>query len=102
MVQELEQNQQNQQTSNSVKPTKPTKPKARLIPQDDSSDSELSTDSDFDDDTTSPVEIKIKNKTYIMEGSNLFTILPNGIKGDFQGIYSNGKIKKTQPKDIDL
>ncbi len=103
LVQELEQNQQIQQTSNSVKPTKL---KARLIPQDDSSDSELSSDDsdnvESDDDEPSPIEIKIKNKTYIMEGSNLFTILPNGNKGDFQGIYSNGKIKKTQPKDIDV
>ncbi len=84
------------------------KPKtSKLIPDIDSSDSELSEDSDdqeSDDDEPSPVEIKIKNKTYIMEGTNIYSMLSSGAKGEFQGIYSNGKIKKSQlkEKEIDL
>jgi len=71
----------------------------KLIPENyDSSDSELS-DSDNDDesetDETSPVEIKIKNNTYIMEGVNLYKINEQGEKGDFVGVYSMGRIKKT-------
>ncbi len=92
---------------NQTNQTNPSKPKAKLIPLDDSSDSELSTDSDdsddlSDDDQPNPVEIKIKDKTYIMEGTNIFSILPGGLKGEFQGVYSNGKIKKTQSKDIEV
>jgi len=88
--------------------TKSDKPKtSKIIPDIDSSDSELSEDSDdkeSDDDEPSPVEIKIKNKTYIMEGTNIYSMLSSGAKGEFQGIYSNGKIKKSQlkEKEIDL
>lgn len=73
----------------------------KLIPENyDSSDSELSESDDdnneSEDEESSPVEIKIKNNTYIMEGVKLYTISKQGTKGDFVGIYSNGKIKKIQ------
>jgi len=60
----------------------------------DSDDSELSSISD-DSDTESvdTAEIIIKNIAYIIEGDKLY--LKNGCeKGDFYGIYINGKIKK--------
>jgi hypothetical protein len=37
-----------------------------------------------------------------MEGTNLYIILSTGKKGEFQGVYSNGKIKKFQQKEIEL
>lgn len=79
-----------------------TKPRnKKLIPENyDSSDSELSEsdtnlESEDDNDESSPVEIKIKNNTYFMEGVNLYKINEQGTKGEFVGIYSMGKIKKT-------
>jgi hypothetical protein len=37
-----------------------------------------------------------------MEGTNLYSILPSGNKGEFQGVYSNGKIKKIQKQDLEI
>lgn len=94
LFEELEHANENQTITTEIK-----QKTNKLIPDNDSSDSELSSDSD---DEPSPVEIKIKNKTYIMEGTNLYTIMSNGKKGEFQGVYSNGKIKKSIPKEIDV
>ncbi len=105
LVKELEQEKQSQQTNQTTKPVSLTKQKAKLVSLYNSSDSELSSnsdDSDSDDVNPSPVEIKIKNKTYIMEGTNIFLILPGGLKGEFQGVYLNGKIKKPSLKNIEV
>ena len=71
-----------------------------------SSDSELS---ESDDETSESdceetigfVEIKINNKKYIMEGNKLFAITKTNGKGKLCGIYSNGKIRKTN-KEIEI
>ncbi len=64
------------------------------------SDSELS-DSELDD-SLSPVEIKIKNKTYIMEGNKLYHITESKQKGLFCGSYVDGKIIKPSFKTQDI
>jgi hypothetical protein len=76
------------QTANEI--IKPKEKNNKLIHEIDFSDSELSSDSD---DEPLPVEIKIKNKTYIMEGIKIYEIMSNGLKGEYKGVYSNGKIK---------
>ncbi len=65
------------------------------------SGSELS-DSDTDSDTESVenAEIKINNTTYIIEGNKLYLKLESG-KGNFYGIYYNGKVKKAN-KNIEV
>ncbi len=69
------------------------------------SDSELSdyeTDTE-QDDKSSHVEIKIKNKTYIMEGNKLYGITEKKQKGQYCGSYINGKIiKPSNDNEIDV
>ncbi len=67
------------------------------------SDSELSEISE-NDDILSPVEIKIKNKTYIMEGNKLYYITNTNQKGQLCGFYIDGKIIKStlKNKEIDV
>ncbi len=47
------------------------------------------------------VEITIKNTKYIVEGTNVYSIV-NNKKGDLYGIYFNGKVKKIQNKEIEV
>lgn len=66
----------------------------------DSDNSDLSDSDDSDTESVECAEIKIKNTTYIIEGSNLYLKLESG-KGDFYGTYSNGKVKKAN-KNIEV
>jgi len=74
----------------------------KLIP-----DEYIDSDSDFSDsdseqeDKFNPVEIKIKNKTYIMEGNKLYQITGKKQKGKYCGSYIDGKIIKPN-NEIDL
>ncbi len=85
--------------------SKPANNKLRqkLINMSDSDDSSLSSDSDEESEEIPDIveiEIKIKSKSYIVKGSNVY----DKITGEFYGIYADGKVKtKPKPKpDIDV
>ncbi len=73
---------------------KPNKNLLCLRESDDESDNE-SEDSEIE-------EIKIKGKTYIVEGQKVFEKNKDGSKGSQYGTYSNGKVKKINKKNIEL
>ncbi len=79
----------------------------KIIPDNyDTDGSELSDDSDdladSDDSDTeeATLEVNIKGKSYIVEGSNVYGKTPNGTKGELYGTYANGKVSKLKQKDI--
>jgi hypothetical protein len=83
------------------------KPKSKLInisDSEDSDDSELSLDSELDDENEEipdivEIEIKIKNKSYIIKGSNVY----DKMSGEYYGIYIDGKVKrKIKHNDIEV
>jgi len=57
---------------------------------------ELDSDSDSDSEHCEYAEIKIKGKSYILEGSDVYIKKDNGEKGNHYGIYfsNTGKVKK--------
>ncbi len=65
------------------------------------SDSELSSDTETEDEEPNAIEINIKGKYYLLEGTNVFIKNSAGLKGELYGQYINGKIKK-QPKQKDI
>ncbi len=64
------------------------------------SDSELSDDSDNEPEEF--VEIKVKGQMYILEGNNMYIKTKKGTKGELYGTYTNGKVKKISPREIDV
>ncbi len=81
----------------------------KIIPDNyDTDGSELSDDSDNldnSDDTDTEeatLELNIKGKSYIVEGSNVFSKTPNGSKGELYGTYANGKVSKLKQKEIEV
>ncbi len=67
------------------------------------SDSELSTDTESEDEEPNAIEINVKGTYYLLEGTNVYTKNQSGTKGELYGLYTNGKIKKTtKPKEIVL
>jgi hypothetical protein len=62
-----------------------------------------SSESDNDSEDCVINEITIKNKTYILEGTNVYVKSKSGLKGELYGIYSKGKVKKIiKNKDIEV
>jgi hypothetical protein len=61
-------------------------------------DSELESESDSESDSEPESDIvhyiEMKGKKYILEETNVFTILTNGLPGKLYGTYSDGKFKK--------
>lgn len=57
---------------------------------------------DESDEDCEYAEIKIKGTMFILEGINVYFKNNKGSKGELYGTYLNGKIKKIQPKDIDV
>jgi hypothetical protein len=81
----------------------------KSVPEDpDSSDSELSSDSDLDSEESETEEcnvseITIKSKQYILDGSNVYCKNSNGTRGELYGTYLNNKVKKiVKPKEFDI
>lgn len=79
----------------------------KIIPDNyDTDGSELSDDSDdlanSDDSDTeeATLEVNIKGKSYIVDGSNVYSKTSNGTKGELYGTYANGKVSKLKQKDI--
>ncbi len=73
----------------------------KIIPDNyDTDGSELSDDSDDSDTEEATLEVNIKGKSYIVEGSNVYSKTPNGTKGELYGTYANGKVSKLKQKDI--
>lgn len=67
------------------------------------SDSELSSDTESEDEEPNAIEINVKGKYYLLEGVNVYVKNQSGTKGELYGIYTNGKIKKTtKTKEIVL
>lgn len=77
---------------------KPNKNLLCLRESDDESDNE----SDNESEDSEIEEIKIKGKTYIVEGQKVFEKNKDGSKGNQYGTYSNGKVKKINKKNIEL
>ena len=74
--------------------------KSRLINISES-ESELDTDSDTEEEIPDVIniEITIKNKPYVVKGSNVY----DKTSGEFYGTYVNGKVKrKIKQTDIDV
>lgn len=67
-----------------------------------------SSDNSSDTEDCDFVEISIKNKTYILEGTYIYNKTKKGTKGELYGTYSNGKVKKVSShvllikKDIEV
>jgi hypothetical protein len=72
------------------------KSKLQIIPLDvDSDDSSVSSESnDSETEECNVSEITIKDKQYILDGTNVYIKNNNGIKGEIYGIYLNNKVKK--------
>jgi hypothetical protein len=67
------------------------------------SDSELSSDTESEDEEPNAIEINIKGKYYLLEGANVFIKNSVGLKGELYGQYIDGKIKKkSKQKEIDV
>ena len=66
--------------------------------------SESSEESESDTEECETPEIKIKGKTYILEGVNVYVKTKKGTKGELYGTYSSktGKVKKVSPKEIEV
>ena len=56
------------------------------------SSSESDSESDLEDYVIN--EITIKNKIYILDGSNVYVKTKTGLKGELYGTYSDGKVKR--------
>ncbi len=67
------------------------------------SDSELSSDTESEDEEPNAIEINIKGNYYLLEGVNVYIKNSSGTKGELYGLYVNGKIKKNpKQKDIEV
>lgn len=60
----------------------------------------LSEYEESDDEIVDMIEIEIKGKQYILEGNNVYTKTNNGMKGEYYGVYKDGKVKKNVVKDV--
>ena len=80
--------------------------KKTIINESDSSDSELSSDNESDesDEAVELLEIRVQNKTYILDGHYLYNVDKTKLdnKGALFGKLINGKVVKTIKTDIEL
>jgi hypothetical protein len=67
------------------------------------SNSELSTDTESEDEEPNAIEINIKGKYYLLEKDKVYIKNSSDTKGELYGLYVNGKIKKIiKNKEIDV
>jgi restriction endonuclease S subunit len=86
--------------------TKSTQTPTQQAESDDESEQEqLNEESESESEDEEPVELEIKGKTYIREGTNVYVKTKKGSKGELYGTWNEttGKVKKlTAPKEIEV